>query len=206
MGLSADLAKDFMDMPDYNWIVAVDAVHPNDKGHALCAEFITSFLDSIWTTLPSVDDLPDTPPLSEPLISDVYEHAAYYDTESITPTVGNGWAGKTKQPFFNGWTAETPGSTLEFEVAGTTISLIYHHTNQKGGIASVQVDDLTPVKLEAWFPQDWGGGYSRFVQIADHLSAGPHRLKITLLEEKSDQVDNHQFEVSAVLATGITKK
>jgi len=186
--------------------IEADTVHPNDKGHALCAEFIVSFLDSIWTTVPSVDDLPDTPPLPEPLISDIYEHAAYYDAESITPAVGNGWAGKTNQPFFNGWTAETPGSTLEFEVAGTTISLIFHYTNQKGGIASVQVDDLPPVKLEAYFSQDWGGGYSRFVQIADHLPAGPHRLKITLLEEKSEQVDNHQFEVSAVLAAGITEK
>lgn len=35
MGLSADLTKDFMDMPDYNWIVAVDAVHPNDNDEYL---------------------------------------------------------------------------------------------------------------------------------------------------------------------------
>lgn len=35
MGLSADLTKDFMDMPDYSWIVAVDAVHPNDNDEYL---------------------------------------------------------------------------------------------------------------------------------------------------------------------------
>ena len=31
MGLSADILKDILELPDYSWIVAVDAVHPNDN-------------------------------------------------------------------------------------------------------------------------------------------------------------------------------
>ncbi len=37
MGLSADLAKDFLDLPAHTWIVAVDAVHPNDSDEYLNA-------------------------------------------------------------------------------------------------------------------------------------------------------------------------
>jgi len=31
MGLSADLARDFLDLPAHTWVVAFDAVHPNDS-------------------------------------------------------------------------------------------------------------------------------------------------------------------------------
>jgi hypothetical protein len=31
MGLSADILKDFLNMSDYGWVVAVDAIHPNDN-------------------------------------------------------------------------------------------------------------------------------------------------------------------------------
>lgn len=35
LGISADLARDFLDMPEYNWFVEVDAVHPNDNDEYL---------------------------------------------------------------------------------------------------------------------------------------------------------------------------
>lgn len=31
MGLSADILKDFLEIPDYSWIVAFDAIHPSDN-------------------------------------------------------------------------------------------------------------------------------------------------------------------------------
>jgi lysophospholipase L1-like esterase len=178
-----------------------DEVHPNDRGHEYCARFITAAIDAVLAKLPADDALPPIPPLPTPLISDVFEHATFFNAEAITPTVNQGWTTGDAWPFGKCWEADTAGSVLEFEVEGTAISVAYYRIKRDMGVAEASVDDRPPVKLQGWFEADWGG-YSAWALVARDLPPGRHRLRIRLLDEKAEQSNGHRFQLHAVMAAG----
>lgn len=63
--------------------VEADQVHPNDRGHAYCASFITAVLDKVLKALPPKDHLPEIKPLPRPLLSDLFEHTALFEAADL---------------------------------------------------------------------------------------------------------------------------
>jgi len=178
-----------------------DEVHPNDRGHKYCADFVTAVLDAALAKLPDDKDLPPIPPLPKPLISDVFEHATFFNAETITPTLNEGWKTVEAWPFGKCWEAEAPGSALEFEVEGTAISVVYWKIKRDMGMAEARADDRPPVTLDGWFNADWGG-YASWALVARDLAPGKHRVRITVLDQKAEQSTGHRFQVQAVMAAG----
>lgn len=181
--------------------VEADEVHPNDRGHRYCADFVTAVLDTVLAKLPPDADLPAVSSLPAPLISDVFEHATFFNADTITPTTNQGWKTAEAWPFGKCWEAEAPGAALEFEVEGTAISVVYWRIKRDMGMAEAQVDDHPPVKLPGWFEADWGG-YAAWALVARDLAPGKHTLRIRVLEEKAEQSTGHRFQVQAVMAAG----
>ncbi len=179
--------------------VEADMVHPNDRGHKYCADYVDAVAAKVLADLPA--NLPPIPPLPAPLISDVFERATFFNAETITPTKSDGFTQGDAWPFGKCWEATQPGSTLEFDVSGTTISLCFLRIKKDMGIAEAQVDDRPAVKLDAWFDQTWGG-YSAWEMIARDLPPGTHKLRIKVLDEKSPGSDGHRFQLQAVMAAG----
>jgi len=182
--------------------IEADMVHPDDRGHRYCADFITAVLQKVLAKLPS-RRLPAIKPLPEPLISDVFEHATYFNAETITPVKNEGWKVSQGDPFFGrGWEADVPGSVLECEVEGTAIGVVYYRIKGRMGMAEAWVDNGEPVRMNGWFEADWGG-YSAFQLVARDLTPGRHTLRVRLLEDKAPESQGHLFKVQAVMAAGM---
>jgi lysophospholipase L1-like esterase len=182
-----------------------DIIHPNDRGHKYCADFVTAAIRKVLDTLPPDDKLPAIPPLPKPFISDVFQFTSLYNAETITPARNEGWTIGEAYPFGKCWNADKPGSVLEFEVEGTAISVAFFRIKKDYGIAQVQVDDKPAQKLDAWFDADWGG-YTPWQLIARDLAPGKHALRITLLDEKNPGSTGSKFQLQAVMGAGLGGK
>jgi hypothetical protein len=185
--------------------IEADQVHPNDRGHRYAAEFVTHVLDEALAHLPAERPLPAPPPLPAPEISDVFEHATYLNADTITPRLNEGWQVMREHPFAGlfgpAWKATAPGSVLEFEVRAPTVSILFWRTKGPTGMAEAQVDDLPPVKVDAWFGADWGG-YTPFQIVARDLAPGKHVLRIKVLPEKNPASTGHEFRLHAIMLAG----
>ena len=68
-----------------------DVVHPNDRGHAFTANLVTRTLEESLQKMPPKDKLPPVGNVPPPLFSDLYEHTALMEADSLKPvrnTVG----------------------------------------------------------------------------------------------------------------------
>ncbi|HOZ47547.1 MAG TPA: GDSL-type esterase/lipase family protein [Candidatus Hydrogenedentes bacterium] len=186
--------------------VEADEVHPNDLGHRYCAEFIEHVLDTALHALPSDDALPEIPPVPAPLLSELFVRTALLNADTLQPKISEGWEvfdGGGFGPFYGpGWRTTSPGSVLEFEVQGDAVSLVFYRIKGAMGIAEAQVDDKPPTKMDAWFNADWGG-YTPFQLVARDLGPGPHTLRVTVLSEKNESSEGHEFRVQGVLCAGL---
>ena len=181
--------------------VEADVVHPNDRGHQYCADFITRALGMVLAELPEDDALPAVAPMPEPLLSDTFERTTFADAKSLTPLVNEGW--ETVDTWLGqGWEASEPGSALEFEVEGTTVSLAHYRIKGDMGIATVQIDDAEPQPMQGWFEADWGG-YCHFHLAARDLEPGKHRVRIELTQETAEASNGHKFQVWLVMSAGL---
>jgi lysophospholipase L1-like esterase len=180
--------------------VEADMVHPNDRGHAYAARFVTSLLENLLKDLPADDRLPAIKPVPQPLFSDLYEHVALFEAEALKPAANQGWTFDTAAKC---WKADKPGSAIEFEIAGQVIAFMEFHVRGPMGKAKVQVDDLPPATIEAWFDQTWGGWRCTH-EIARDVRPGTHRVRVEILEEKNPQSEGHEFRVLGLGAAGVT--
>jgi len=170
--------------------ISPDEVHPNDKGHKYCAEFITKFLDR---------ELSETEPekIPKPIFTDVFEHAKRFRGKNLVPLKNKGWK-KNK----NGFVAEKPGSKIVFEVPGKLISLLFYRIKDDMGMVEVTVDGGNPVKLDGCFYGEWDGGHTPSQVVAENLKSGKHKVCIKLLEEKGEKSKSNKFEIREIMAFG----
>jgi len=179
-----------------------DIVHPNDRGHAYCADFLTRAIAAVLADLPPDEQLPPIAPCPAPLISDLFEFTSLANADQVTPVANQGWQPGDMWPFGRTWDATEPGSVLEFEVEGTCISVAFWRVKGDMGLARARVDDAAPVDLQGWFEADWGG-YSHYQTVARDLAPGKHRLRIEVLPEKAEQSNGHKFVLQLVMSAGL---
>jgi len=176
--------------------IEADDVHPNDRGHDYLARFIAGFLESALRDGIKAQPIGSMP---EPLFSDLFEHVALLEGDGLKPLTNRGW---TFDANARGFTADQPGSVIEFELEGQAILVTDWHIRGPFGKARMQVDDLPPVIRDAWYDQTWGG-YRDTSFLACDLKPGKHRVRIELLEDKNPQSDGHQFRLIALGAAGV---
>jgi lysophospholipase L1-like esterase len=175
-----------------------DSVHPNDRGHAAAAQFITDFLAQLRRDLPPDDRLAPIAPLPAALFSDDYAHVSLYEADALTPVHNQGW---TLDAVHHCWWSDVPGSTIEFAIPGRRILGMDWKQNGPMGTAEVCVDDQPPVRLDAWFDQTWGG-FRNTAELAGDLPPGPHRVRVTLLDDTNPNSNGHTFCLMGLGAAG----
>jgi lysophospholipase L1-like esterase len=183
--------------------VGADVVHPNDAGHVWAAQFLANALDRALTWFPESAEPPAVPSLPEPLHGDAYERAAYWNADTAAVMEMKGWKKADDPQFGPGWLATEPGSTLEVELDGTELALTYHHVKDDVGIIEVAVDGGPAKRIDAWFKEDWGGGYTPFVSLAEGLDPGKHRVRVTLLEDRNPESNGHRFRLVCYMSAGM---
>ncbi len=177
--------------------IEADDVHPNDRGHDYLARFVTRILETALHDGATTE--PRMGPLPKPLFSDHFEHVSLFEGSQLKPVNNRGWTFDDKLKAF---TADQPGSVIEFEIEGQAVLVTDWHIRGPFGKASMRVDDLPPVTRDAWYDQTWGG-YRDTCLLARNLRPGKHRVRIELLADKNPQSDGHQFRLVALGAAGV---
>lgn len=72
------------------------------------------------------------------------------------------------------------------------------------GKVKVTVDEGSPVTIDAWFDQTWGG-YRYMNVVGKNLPQGKHIVRIELLQEKNEQSAGNEFRVLMLGSAGIKK-
>jgi lysophospholipase L1-like esterase len=179
--------------------ISPDAVHPNDRGHAYCAEFITRYLAKVLKELPPDRSLPAVRALPAPCLSDSYEWVELLEAEKLMPVVNQGWTYDSND---KGWKSDQPGSVVEFEVEGRNISTMHYVVRGPMGRAKLRVDGRVAKELDGWFDQTWGG-YRQTNEIIRDLEPGKHRVQFELLAEKSAQSTGTEFRILGIGTAGV---
>ena len=72
--------------------ISPDVVHPNDRGHACCAQFVTRFLEKLLKNLPPDSSLPEVQPVPPSLFGSAYESVALFEAEALKSVNNTGWS------------------------------------------------------------------------------------------------------------------
>ncbi len=179
--------------------IEADEVHPNDRGHAYCAAFVTALLDQVLTDLGPQTVRSEIKLLPKPLLSDLFEHTALFEAEVLKPVSNQGW---TYDPVSKVWKSDKPGSLVEFELEGRVFFTMHLVVKRGMGKARVSVDGNAGKELNGWFDQTWGG-YRQTNEIVRLPEAGKHRIRFELLEDKSPGSDGHEFVVYGLGTAGM---
>lgn len=184
--------------------VEADMVHPNDRGHAYMAQFVTALVGDVLRELPPDQALAAVPALPAPLLTDLFEHVALFEAADLKPAQNQGWTYDAAHGWDAAWKSDAPGSTIDFELEGQVLFFMEWHVRGPMGQARVQVDELAPLTIDAWFDQTWGG-YRLTRELARGLAPGKHRVHVELLADKNANSEGHEFRILGLGAAGVTE-
>lgn len=123
-----------IDRPD----ITPDNLHPNDKGHAMLAGFVTEYLEYIRTRFITCGE-----ELEEPVLP-------------IAPITVNALEHLTRS---EGWTASEPGESFTYTFTGSELAVQYIKTvTQPAPVVTAVIDgdEEHPYILDANFKETWG--------------------------------------------------
>jgi len=179
--------------------IEADMVHPNDRGHAYCAAFVTAVLDTLLQRLPADAQLPAVKPLPAPMIGNLFQRTLLVEAADLKPVANQGWAYDAKA---KAWRSDRPGSTIDFDLPGRVLFTMHHVVKGPRGIARVSVDGQMQRELNGWFPQTWGG-YRQTNEIARLSDGKIHRVRFELLDKKDAGSEGHEFCILGLGAAGL---
>lgn len=181
--------------------VMSDAVHPNDAGHYYAAQFMINYLEKVYDEVDSESlscEITKTPP---PFLTDVFEFTRLYTSAETRPVSNEGWTFEKGNWLGDWWRSDRPGSRIAFEVQGKYIAALFLCEKGDFGRVRISVDGRPCGILEGWGPQTWGG-YMIVKMVAEDIPEGKHTVEITLLDEKNEQSNGHEFRIFAIAAAG----
>lgn len=170
--------------------ITPDDLHPNDAGHALVAEVITSFLEQVYAQMDVAEDIADFKGerLPKPITANAYENAVRYQNYNSKPVLqgfmaDNEVQNDIREVFRKGWTASEEGAKICFTLAGTEIAVQYRKSVKKSApVAKAVVDgkEEEAVILDANFEEDWGD--CLYIDtIMRHGEPGEHTVEIRII-------------------------
>lgn len=152
-------------------------VHPNDLGMQYTANFIIDELKINYNNLPNDENIPAiNTDLQAPLVTNTFENTYKYNQKTLVPSVNTGWTLSN-----SGWTGDTPGEEMTFEIDGNAIAIQYtrHNTTERGRV-EIWLDDLPHSTLDAYWTETWGPA-TVFQLMAENLTDTIHTLHIKVL-------------------------
>lgn len=150
--------------------IGADWVHPTDKGHAIIAELLISYLTKTREDLTDIST--EVPALPKPFLPYTYENAIYYNRDNITPLSMNGFrqVSNTK----TSWTGEAK-ATITFEFTGKRCFVIIPAENKDDLDVSIRIDGGAPKELGAYIFH--GGAFANYLVLDEEASA-KHTIEI----------------------------
>ena len=154
----------------YEWEeICADWVHPTDKGHAIIAELLTSYLNDIYESLDTLED--EIQPIPAPYRPYAYENAKWYHCGNTEPVSMGSF--KVFQKECCSWQNEGE-EPLVIQVSGKRIILPICTPYSDDLKMTVKVDGVEKTLPEYIIR---GGIFTNFV-ILDDAEAGEHIVEI----------------------------
>lgn len=166
--------------------VASDEVHPNDYGHFIIANLLTSFMEDIYENLQDVKV--NKIELGEPLFGDKYINGVIMNSNNLNAIEVNGFSLDNEgfQVFKDGWKfiSENGGeATLSVNLEGKNIFLLYKKTIKNiSAKLSVKVDEKEPIIIDTFFKDGWGD-YSATEVLVEQSLNEKHNIQIKVINE-----------------------
>ncbi|MBR4748182.1 MAG: hypothetical protein IK083_01240 [Abditibacteriota bacterium] len=144
--------------------IIADSVHPTDFGHAMLAELVAKdIFDKAKKTKPVKISRVAHETLPEPLVTDALQYTKYYYPAFVRAKT-SGWKQRTEKTeiisardvYGSDWISAHPGSTLEFTVTGSVISVCYQRYTHGGGTITCYIDGKEIKTLDCDFSGGWG--------------------------------------------------
>lgn len=193
-----------------------DGLHPSDKGHALVAAELITFLEHVKACMPKLDmsnlsmhEKEETAftKLLEPMTANMYEHAKRLTIREISPQL-IGFRTDTEEKtghldfFKNGWIGQKAGDRILFKVTCSCIGVQYRRTIKRPALcAKVVVDgDTEHAKiLDGNFDEDWGDCLA-LEPVLHHGECKEHMVEITILDSQENTDITPFYLLSLIVA------
>lgn len=190
-----------IDAGEVTWqTIAGDAIHPNQRGHAIYAEAVTAVL----AQQAALADKPTpAPPVPAPFFGDEFTTAtllpiaaaqASAEWRAVPPP---GWTGRFLDELYE---TDRPGATMTVTANTTAIGIYLIQTTDSGRIAW-SLDGGSEQTLDLW--AGWlgkGGLYVRNFLLATGLPRQDHTLQLTV-RPKSEQADGNLIRIGGFCVT-----
>lgn len=187
--------------------ITPDDLHPNDAGHALVAEVVTTFLEQVYREL----ETEEAPAVYEtaipaPITANAYENSIRYQNDNEDVELEGFEVDMQEQKhitefFRKGWTAWKEGDKISFTISCSGIAVQYRKSvKQPTPIARVVVDgnEDEAVLLDGNFEETWGD--CLYIDtIKRHIQPGVHRVEITIV--KAHENDAVPFYLVSVIGS-----
>ena len=157
--------------------LAVDDVHPNDRGHKIIRNLVVDFLEKIY----------DGENLPAPLTQNRYEQAGMYP---FTPMGNPDW-----QLTSRGWYTTHKGTPLTFNIKASLITIMFNRTVDRQKAANVYVLlDGKRQKLNTYFEDGWGD-YMYPEVILDDTATREHVLSFEYDDKSGKEFLLHNIQI-----------
>ncbi len=178
-----------------NWeTLTKDGTHPLDRGYAIYAQTVISFLDREWKS-----NRPSGPiRLGPASTSDPVVDGHLIDAWSAS---GTGWqrdAHDLARRYPHQMASDAPGAFLTYSFVGPAFGL-YWLVAPDSGDAEVTIDGGPPKLLSSWDINALRFTRASYAMIADHLSLGSHTVRIKVAATKADRSTGHWLRIGAFL-------
>lgn len=170
-----------------------DGLHPNDKGHALVAAEITSYLSEVQAHMWEDEAEEPMPPA---MMDNAYENAERLTIREISPEL-DGFRADTEEKtghldhFKNGWIGKTAGDRIEFEIEASCIAVQYRKTIRRPARKAEMIldgDAEHPVLLDGNFDEDWGDCLY-LEPVLHHGEYGRHTVEIRVIPDEYEEAE-----------------
>lgn len=195
--------------------ITQDMLHPNDYGHSIVAGVITEYLNRVKESEERYSDKISTfpkalttngyesvkrynnkniTPKCDGFTADNAEQmkpfSIIFRDENVPDDVKDKgelvYSSSVRDAFKNGWMARERGSFIEFEIAGSEISLMFRKSIQKPAPVAYAILDGDvdgKIRLDANFDETWGDK-AYITTILHHGENKRHTLRIEIEESK----------------------
>lgn len=167
--------------------ISPDNIHPNDEGHDIIKQLISSFLDDVVS---KVDDISGEYKLPE-ANSDKYEGAFIANAKSDEITVlemGSFEPDAQFGSFKDGWGVREGSDSLVFEVEAQNLGILYLELiSGKGAKAEILVNDEVVKTIDANFPNGWGN-YAESVEVYQSDKIEKLKVEIRPIDDEESTV------------------
>ena len=170
-----------------------DGLHPNDKGHALVAGEITSYLAEVRIHMWEDEAEEPMPPA---MTDNAYENAKRLTIREISPEL-DGFRADTEEKtghldhFKNGWIGKEAGDSINFEVEASCIAVQYRKTIRRPARRAQLIldgDRTHPILLDGNFDEDWGDCLY-LEPVLHHGEYGGHTVEICVLPDENEDAE-----------------